>query len=96
MEYVLKDESWQQKARELMECANMRKKYEEMEGRLKEELVALSNDENCSAGIFRFFKSFRKGSVEYEKIPELRFVDLDKYRKPGVSMWRLTLELEKQ
>lgn len=31
----------------------------------------------------------KKGSVDYSKIPELENVDLEQYRKPSVSYWRM-------
>ena len=38
------------------------------------------------------YHSFRKGSVDYAKIPVLQDVDLDQYRKKGTESWTIKLE----
>lgn len=37
----------------------------------------------------KFTKSFRKGNIDYGKIPELRGVDLEQYRKGSTEMFRI-------
>ena len=94
MEYVIRDAVWETKAKELMECANLRKKYADMEEKLKESLIKLSEGKSSRSGMFVFTKSDRKGTVQWELIPEIKLVDLEQYRKEPIESWRLTLELE--
>jgi hypothetical protein len=36
--------------------------------------------------------SFRSGSVDYAKIPELKNIDLEKYRKKGSTVWTMRVK----
>lgn len=38
------------------------------------------------------YKSFRKGSIDYAKIPEIKGLDLEQYRKKGSSSWTFRRE----
>lgn len=48
---------------------------------VKSELKKFSAGRNVVGNGLKMFTSFRKGSVDYSKIPELKNVDLEKYRK---------------
>ncbi len=45
---------------------------------------------------FKFSKVHRIGNVNYAKIPELKGVDLDKFRNPGSQYWKMTEDKERQ
>ena len=40
-------------------------------------------------GAYRLTFSVRPGAIEYKDIPELKNVELDKYRKPSVDVCKL-------
>lgn len=50
------------------------------------ELLALVSESTEGAGL-KITKSERKGNVDYKKIPELKGVDLEKYRGKSTTVW---------
>jgi putative phage-type endonuclease len=62
--------------------------YKEKE--LREQLIFLSGDQNTRGAGISLCKVNRKGNVDYSKIPELKDVDLEIYRKPTSVNWRIT------
>jgi putative phage-type endonuclease len=61
----------------------------EKEKLYRETLLVLSDNKNCIGAGIRTQKIIRKGSVDYKAIPEMKDVDLEKYRKPNIESWRL-------
>ena len=59
---------------------------------LQKEIIQESDGNNIIFDDFKIFKSVNPGSVEYKKIPELKSVNLDNYRKPSYTKWSLKLE----
>lgn len=49
----------------------------------KDKILALGGEESCYGAGVKFLRNFKAGNVEYAKIPELKGVDLEKYRRPG-------------
>lgn len=91
---VKRDALWIQKAEEVMKIQALRKKYEEMENKAIAELKSMSEHASSQGGLYRFIKSFRKGSIDYAAIPELQFIDVEQYRKADSIMWKLSMGLE--
>lgn len=52
-------------------------------------LIKLAGNSNATGHGIRVSKIVRKGNVNYKSIPELKGVDLDKYRKSAIESWRL-------
>lgn len=100
MEIVLKtthierNGSWINKAREVKKVQQLRKQYEAMEKDLLKELKILSEGVNSRGGGFAYTCSMRAGSVDYTAIPQLRGIDLELYRKEGVEVWKLEMEVQ--
>ena len=80
---------WELKASRLWEIEESIKRDIKLSKDLKDELKSLSEGFNARAGIFRLVGSARKGSVDYERIPELKGVDLECFRKPPTHAWSL-------
>lgn len=77
----------------LMEMDAIRKRKKEDEAREKEileELVKLAGEKDALVHGRRLTKVEKVGSVDYSKVPELKGVDLNKYRKRGSSFWRFS------
>ncbi len=55
----------------------------------KERLVELCDENNYEAMGHIISKHERIGSIDYSKIPELKGVDLEKYRKPSSEYWSI-------
>ncbi len=60
----------------------------------KQELIGISEGKNCKGGSLSLTKVVRKGNVDYSQIPELKEIDLEKYRKPVSSYWKISLNGE--
>lgn len=69
------------------------KQLEKEEEELRKQLVFLSGESNTKGGGISLCQVQRKGNVDYTKIPELKGIDLDKYRKESITSWRLTATL---
>lgn len=87
--YIKRDENWINKAKELYSLQEKRRQMEKLEAILLSELKSISNEEKSQGGGFIFENYLRLGNIEYKEIPELKAVNLEKYRKPPVICWRL-------
>lgn len=65
------------------------KNLEELKEEHRRELIKLSGDQNCSGGGIKIMKSVIRGRISYDDIPELKGVDLDKYRKSSTTTWKI-------
>ena len=59
------------------------------ENHYREMLIQLSNDKNSIGNGVKIQKIVRKGAIEYKDIPELKDIDLEKFRKQPVESWRI-------
>jgi len=66
---------------------------QEEEKEFREALLKLC-DKNCTNGAVKCQKITRKGSIDYENIPELQGLDLEKYRKESSEYWKISMEGE--
>ncbi len=83
------DELWNQCASQWKYINEQIKYLEKEEEHLRKQLIFLSADSNTKGSGISLCKIHRKGHVCYEKIPELKGVDLDKYRKDPITTWRI-------
>ena len=84
------NEAWENLAREWREVSGALKKYKAREEGLREALISLAGGPRCIGGGIKMAKSTVKGNVEYSKVPELRGVDLDPFRKASYEKWTVT------
>jgi hypothetical protein len=84
---------WLSKARELYNVTQERLALEKKEHTLALELRDLSDYKPYSYGGLNYFIESRLGPVDYCSIPELNNVDLNKYRKAPVKVWKLKVEV---
>jgi len=80
---------WIHTAERLYATRQQLKRLRQDEETLLEELKEMSNYTNAFGGFYLFTVSMRKGAVDYELVPELKGVNLEKYRKEDVSNWKL-------
>lgn len=66
------------------ECDDAMKRVDEIDAILKSKIT-----ENSIIGPLKICRSTRKGSIEYEKIPELQSVDIEHYRKKNTVYWTI-------
>lgn len=57
---------------------------------IRKRLIELADNKNTIGNGIKVSKLIRKGNVDYEKIIELHDIDVDKYRKPVLSTWRIS------
>jgi len=84
------DELWQECASDWLSVSSQIKTLEKEEEQLRKQLIFLSGQHNTKGSGISLCQVNRKGNVDYAKIPELKGVDLEKYRKGSISTWRIT------
>lgn len=90
-DYVERDDFlWEGYARKWQEVVNTIKELEKEEDELRKQLIFLSGETNTKGAGIALCQVTRKGNVDYSKIPELKGIDLEKYRKGSSSSWRIT------
>ncbi len=84
------DDLWRQCASNWMGVTSQIKDLEKQEEELRKQLVFLSGESNTKGAGISLCQVQRKGLVDYSKVPELKGIDLDKYRKGSTTSWRIT------
>lgn len=84
-----RDANWKRIAEMLWDLEEKNRLNGKLAGELKEELKQMSEGQNSKSGEYRFIGTSRRGSINYEAIPELENVNLEKYRKPATKSWSL-------
>ncbi len=57
---------------------------------IKADLIKMADKDLCRGAGIELQRIVKKGNVDYTKIPELDFVDLEKYRKPETEYWKVS------
>lgn len=65
------------------------KSLEQVKEDYRQELLTLCEDKNCTGNGVKALKMVLKGRVAYDEIPEIKNVDLDKYRKGSTTTWKI-------
>lgn len=76
--------------KDLEEAAIEKFKWTKIYDALKEKVEA--NGVEFETENISFRKSERKGSIQYDKIPELKNIDLEKYRKEPSEVWTVRIK----
>jgi len=78
-----------------MEALSAAEEYKKLSSMIKERdrlrrvLIDKANGKNCMIGSLKMEKVARKGCIDYKSIPELLFVDVEKYRKDPVEYYEI-------
>lgn len=83
------DDIWIETAAKWKQIKNQMTQLEKEEEDLRNSLICMSGKSNCKGGGIKLSKIVRKGSIDYKAIPELKEIDLEKYRKTPIEMYRL-------
>lgn len=81
-EFSIAARKWKEAQRDL-EIAKIKEKE------AKENLLSHTDDGNCFGAGVRCTRIQRQGNIDYNSIPELANLDLDKYRKPSIGYWKV-------
>ncbi len=87
------DALWDQAALELLMLDRELEQYDEIKKRrddARNRLIELANGRNTRGSGIKVTQSMVKGRVDYDSIPELKLVDLDKYREPASERWTIS------
>lgn len=82
---------WNSFADQYRKLCEQIKILEETKEKCRKELVNLCGQESCYGGGVNVIKRITKGRIDYESVPELVGVDLEKYRKTPINSWMITL-----
>jgi putative phage-type endonuclease len=80
---------WSGFATEYKKLCEQIKNLEEVKESLRKELLNLCDDQNCLGSGLRVMKMLMRGRVVYDDIPEIKGIDLDKYRKNSTTTWKI-------
>jgi hypothetical protein len=62
----------------------------ELEAICRDGLIYLAGDDSCKGFGVSVTKCLKVGNVDYKAIPELKGVDLEKYRKAPIEYWKVS------
>lgn len=65
------------------------KGLEEIKESYRKELLKKAGDQSCIGGGIKVIKTLVKGRIDYDSIPEIQGIDLDKYRKSATTTWKI-------
>jgi len=83
---------WKEFARMYQETDAEIKALEDKKESLRKKLIDLCEDQSCTGAGVRVLKTIVRGRVSYDDIPEIKGIDLDKYRKSPTTCWKIILE----
>jgi putative phage-type endonuclease len=83
------DPSWGAVASEYRKVCEQIKNLEEIKEGHRKALLSLCGDQNCLGDGIRAMKTVMRGRVDYDAIPELSGIDVDKYRKGSTTTWKI-------
>ena len=84
------DDDWKYCAEKWKIITKTIKELEKEEEELRKQLIYLSGETNTKGAGISLCQVQRNGNVDYSKIPELKGVDLEPYRKASINSWRIT------
>lgn len=87
----IQDSSWIACADRIRTRRQLYKQLEQEEEEDKNLLISLSKGSNTRGGGISICQISRKGNVDYTKIPVLKGIDLEQYRKPTTNSWRINV-----
>ncbi len=80
---------WRLMANEYRDLCEKIELLEEKKQNYRKELLRLCDDKNCLGSGVKVMKTMMRGRVDYEAIPEIKTLDLDKYRKQSTTSWKI-------
>ena len=81
--------SWKRYSEEYRNLCEQIKDLEEMKEYHRKELLKLCDDQNCLGEGIKVMKTVMRGRIDYDKIPEIKGLDLDQYRKNSITTWKI-------
>ena len=90
-DYIEREDAlWEECSMKWKALTNSIKALEEDQEELRKQIIFLSGESNTRGAGISLCQVQRRGNVDYAKIPQLKGVDLDLYRKGSINSWRIT------
>jgi putative phage-type endonuclease len=86
---IIETETWLNITDEYKRYVNQIKYAESRLDEIKDLMIQYAQSENAKGNGITLQKVERKGIINYQNIPELKTIDLEKYRKPGSTYWQV-------
>lgn len=86
------EKSWISYANEYRKVCEQIKTLEEIKEICRKQLIYLCGDDSCFGSGIKVLKKSAKGRIDYDSIPELTGIDVEKYRKPQSFSWTIMLD----
>ena len=67
------------------------RKMEIIKETYRKEILSLCADQSCLGNGIKVMKTLVRGRVDYDAIPELKGIELDKYRKASTTTWKILI-----
>lgn len=83
---------WQEYARLYSEADASLKALEDKKDWLRKKLIELCADQCCTGSGLKVMKTIMRGRIAYDEIPEIKGIDLDKYRKLSTTSWKILVD----
>lgn len=83
------DPKWIHLAMRWTQIASAKEQIEREEQEIKDQLISICDGQSSMGSGIKVARCARKGAVEYAKIPELKGINLDAYRKKPTEYWRI-------
>lgn len=83
------DPAWQDWTMAYLEANEKIKDLEAKKEAFRKELLKLCGNQSCLGNGVKVMKTIVRGRVDYEAIPELKIIDIDKYRKASTTIWKI-------
>ena len=86
------DLSWKEYANMYQEVDAAIKTLEDKKDYLRKKIIEICADESCQGNGLKVMKIVTKGRIAYDEIPEIKGIDLEKYRKSSSNSWKFLVE----
>ncbi len=84
------DEFWSLAASEWRQINEQLKSLESKEKKVRDALISMCNKKNSVGAGVKVTRSIRKGHVDYSSIPELKEIEIEKYRKNPIECYKIS------
>jgi len=89
-DYVKRNDiAWRNLAQRYVYLKGVFDQYDQELTEVRQALIYEAKGNSSEGSGIKIIKSNRKGNVDYAKIPELKEIDLEQYRKPSIETWRI-------
>jgi putative phage-type endonuclease len=83
------ESNWNFHSSEYRKVDEMIKELEKVKETHRKELIKICGDQSSLGNGVKVMKTNVRGRVDYEAIPELKVIDIDKYRKASTTTWKI-------